>query len=733
MRVKQIKLLLILLFLSPLFISAQIDSKATLETRALYQNLLNVSQENLLFGHQDDLAYGIGWWAVNGRSDVKEVCGDYPAVYGWDIGDIHNSSNVDGVNFEYMKGWIREAYLRGGINTISIHLDNPVTGGNAWDNTEAVPDILPGGALHGAYTHTLDLIGEFLNDLKTGEGVYIPVILRPYHEHSQSWPWWGTASCTKEEFNDLWRMTVHYLRDTLNIHHLLYAISPQDVITAAAYFDRYPGDDYVDIFGLDYYNTYSAAHIPNFKKALDMLGNEAARRCKVAALTETGLSEIPIKTWWTEYLYEAYNYSEASRRVAWALVWRNANTNHYFAPYPGEASTDNFVEFYNKSNTYFENDLPDMYVLSTNDSEAPQLTLQNEVDFTAYSSPVTIKLVSDERAYLKFSFTDNDYSAMEYEFSSGQGGYVHSTEIDVEHGNEYKIYVRASDIYDNFSSSSVNINISVDTTKQLLIWTQFDYDDSSWDEGTAPIGFNSNGLNTEVTDQHTIYLRKKIVLHDTLNGLGLLIKGHDGFVVYSNGAEIDRINMPSSGEIDYNTLALDNNNVSKVIVFGAEELNNLENDNIIAIEVHKASGDNMDISFDAQLFNNEGIYLDLGSEWKYYDKGNEPEIQILSNIEKNENVKIPKEFIMYQNYPNPFNSITAISYSLSAISKVDLSIYNVAGQNIHKLVSGRQTAGEYTIYWDANGYASGIYFYKLITKSQKQNAIFQTRKMILIK
>ena len=61
-----------------------VDSLATAETVALFENLKTVSQQGVLFGHQDDLAYGIDWKATPGRSDVKQVCGDYPAVYGWD-------------------------------------------------------------------------------------------------------------------------------------------------------------------------------------------------------------------------------------------------------------------------------------------------------------------------------------------------------------------------------------------------------------------------------------------------------------------------------------------------------------------------------------------------------------------------------------------------------------------------------------------------------------------------
>jgi len=71
-----------------------VDTLATPETVALFRNLKSFAESRVLFGHQDDLAYGVGWQVEDGRSDVKSVCGDYPAVYGWDIGDIGQEANV---------------------------------------------------------------------------------------------------------------------------------------------------------------------------------------------------------------------------------------------------------------------------------------------------------------------------------------------------------------------------------------------------------------------------------------------------------------------------------------------------------------------------------------------------------------------------------------------------------------------------------------------------------------
>ena len=64
------------------------DKNATTETIALYNNLKKLMNEGFMFGHQDDLAYGVGWKYENGRSDIKDVTGDYPAVTGWELGHL---------------------------------------------------------------------------------------------------------------------------------------------------------------------------------------------------------------------------------------------------------------------------------------------------------------------------------------------------------------------------------------------------------------------------------------------------------------------------------------------------------------------------------------------------------------------------------------------------------------------------------------------------------------------
>ena len=65
------------------------------------------------------------------------------------------------------------------------------------------------------------------------------------------------------------------------------------------------------------------------------------------------------------------------------------------------------------------------------------------------------------------------------------------------------------------------------------------------------------------------------------------------------------------------------------------------------------------------------------------------------------------------NYPNPFNASTAINYQLPVDSHVKLEVYNLIGQKVATLADERQQAGYKSVNWEASGYSSGIYFYKL--------------------
>lgn len=94
---------------------------------------------------------------------------------------------------------------------------------------------------------------------------------------------------------------------------------------------------------------------------------------------------------------------------------------------------------------------------------------------------------------------------------------------------------------------------------------------------------------------------------------------------------------------------------------------------------------------------------------------------------------LPTEFALNQNYPNPFNPDTQIGFALPVDADVDLSVFNILGQQVTTLALGRMPAGNHTVTWngtnsDGTQVASGIYFYRISAGS-----FAETKKMMLLK
>lgn len=348
-----------------------IDGQATRETHYLYQNLKNMSVDYLLFGMHDATGYGVGWRGDNDRSDVKNVCGSYPAVFSWDVSWIMNSRDLRDVYYRFLLG-----YKMGAVTTLCWHQLDPDKKGFYYDrvNHPVVPAILPEGEDHVFYKNSLRRLAVFVKTLRGENGESEPIIFRPYHEHNGNWFWWGKGHCTEQEYISLWRFTVHYLRDSLNVHNFIYAFSPDgnQYEEKSEYLYGYPGDDYVDILGMDFYfGSGDEIEIKKFQQRLIHIMEYARDKHKLAALTEVGdrygwdeTDRLEIDRWFTRCLLAPIKDHPLAREISYAAVWRNAHENHHFAPYPGHPSVPDFLEFYRDSVTLFLDDLPDMYSLA---------------------------------------------------------------------------------------------------------------------------------------------------------------------------------------------------------------------------------------------------------------------------------------------------------------------------------------------------------------------------------
>ena len=345
------------------------DKNATPETKALFLNLAKLSQNHTLFGHQHATEYGHGWSGDEDRSDVKSVTGSHPAVIGVDImGFSGQPENQIQQTKAKLRKIVADTYNRGGVVTVAWHFSNPVSGGGFyWKDSiskPAVKYIIPGGEAHEQYKQILRGVAEWANETKGADGKVVPMIFRPYHEFDGGWFWWGKPHCTREEFIDLWRFTVSYLRDSLNVHSFIYAFSPDNRFTSEEQFlERYPGDEWVDMVGMDNYGDMGRDryNLDAASSKLRIVSDYAKKKGKLAAFTETGLESIPNNNWWTEVLLKVMRTGDMN--LSYVLVWRNdvKSQTHYYAPFPGHSSVPDFMKFYRDPYTLFEKDLKDVY------------------------------------------------------------------------------------------------------------------------------------------------------------------------------------------------------------------------------------------------------------------------------------------------------------------------------------------------------------------------------------
>src|SRR5215510_10716610 len=173
---------------------------------------------------------------------------------------------------------------------------------------------------------------------------------------------------------------------------------------------------------------------------------------------------------------------------------------------------------------------------------------------------------------------------------------------------------------------------------QGTAWREPGFDDSGWSNGVAQLGFGEGDeatvlrqTNADGVTNLTFYFRQafNVVNPSVYTNLLLRLQRDDGAVVYLNGTEVFRSNMPL-GPVNYDTLAAittpdDGKNVFASAVKPALLTNGL---NLLAVEVHQATTNSSDITFDLGLLGNAPLSLipliSQGAAWKYLDDGSEP-------------------------------------------------------------------------------------------------------------
>lgn len=363
-----------------------VDAQITPEAAALYRYLLAVPQAGkVIYGHQNDTHHKMFRIHSGSESDCKDITGSIAGVVGMDslslTGDeldLTAQEQAAGITFtDRLVEIATAADKQGAILTLSMHMPNfdivankPKIDGQ-YDFKGYSPNvvtgkvgkrILPGGDLNEVYRAYLDIVADFALRLQEK---HIPVIFRPFHEHNGFWFWWGGRNISSKDFASLWQYTVSYMRDEKGVHNFLYAYSPNGPFDSeAGYLDRYPGDDYVDILGLDTYDDdQTGAWHENLAKTLAVMEKLGKERHKVIALTEAGVRDngsLAVKGNKDKEWFARTASICRQHKAAYYMTWANFDQqeHNFFMPYMvsdnrGHEMINEFIAFYNEESSIF--------------------------------------------------------------------------------------------------------------------------------------------------------------------------------------------------------------------------------------------------------------------------------------------------------------------------------------------------------------------------------------------
>ena len=341
----------------------------TPETETVLRNLQSFDfgsvdpfDHRVIIGQQDADISNRRSYGTKIIGDVERLTGRGPALVSYELSNVDRGStslfdaNAFRAGRAAMHDLIVEQHRRGVLVSLVWHLRCPKA--SPTDNDLYSPDRCPrdynldalrnGGVHFAEWRAMLDELADLLWSLKDDHGNLIPVLVRPFHEYTGNWFWWGRQN-SAGSYANAWREMVTYLRDGRGLHNLLWVFCPNTPSDTWSWDSYYPGDDFVDVIGFDRYDHNDGDFADGFEADLRDVGRFADAHHKVAAVSEVGidlegtLQSVDPK-WFTSSMLAPLE----SHRVAYVGLWRNAPWEK-FIPEPGDgALADDFVTMANR-------------------------------------------------------------------------------------------------------------------------------------------------------------------------------------------------------------------------------------------------------------------------------------------------------------------------------------------------------------------------------------------------
>ncbi len=346
---------------------SQVDDDATEKTKTLYSNLKAIQNAPFfLFGQEFFNSFQYSSGSAHGDktySDCFSVTGAHPAVLG---SDFHYYLDKNATERNYHTEAVKWAYQQGLAITFDWHLSGKGT--TTYEYREATKDLadnivaFPDGEDREWFFGELDKVIDIINNDLVVDGEKIPIVFRPFHEMNGGWFWWGTQATTAANYKLLYQLTVEYVKERTT--SVLFCWSPNTPTN----FNYYPGDDYVDVLGLDAYEINATS----FRQNMALIVDHAQANNKVAIFSESGFrndgtnGDMASK-YWKDTIIPAIvdDPSGKAIKIAWLLTWINASWSVPYVPHPTStvAAKQSFMDFKNLSYTIFSDEVQNMYEL----------------------------------------------------------------------------------------------------------------------------------------------------------------------------------------------------------------------------------------------------------------------------------------------------------------------------------------------------------------------------------
>ena len=339
-------------------IAIPVDSEITPATKNLLNNLAKVANsEQFIFGQEFPMSFKLNSLRNDlSTSDSKEVTGDHPGVFGIDPHYmLYKTASEKQLHIDEAK----YAYNNGAVVTLDFHQQSKS------DKKIYINDITTATDKSLMYDIVNDLNGSrawFFGEMDQiitiiNVDLNFPVVLRLFHEMDGGWFWWGSKATnhSTQLYIDFYKLTVDYVKNRTDL--VLFAWSPNRELNTS----YYPGDAYVDIVGVDIYDTNG----PTIKQSLIELTNFSLSHNKVAALTEVGRNNFIANDpdFWSNTLLQSIKDGGSSIKIAWVLGWFNApwksSQDDLFIPNSASNSSvkNDFIKFKNDPQTLFMEDV----------------------------------------------------------------------------------------------------------------------------------------------------------------------------------------------------------------------------------------------------------------------------------------------------------------------------------------------------------------------------------------